>query len=170
MYYSVFNLFKIGIGPSSSHTVGPMVAAKTFLSSLSNITEISSITIDVYGSLALTGHGHATDKAILLGLEGYEPATVDPSIIDHRSDQIRSSKKIKLLGSHEISFIITEHMLFHMEKLLPHHSNGLCFSAYDEGGLKIANENYYSVGGGAVLSEADFGRNTLSFQSVNATL
>ncbi len=160
MYYSVFNLFKIGIGPSSSHTVGPMVAAKTFLSSLSNITEISSITIDVYGSLALTGHGHATDKAILLGLEGYEPATVDPSIIDHRSDQIRSSKKIKLLGSHEISFIITEHMLFHMEKLLPHHSNGLCFSAYDEGGLKIANENYYSVGGGAVLSEADFGRNT----------
>lgn len=160
MYYSVFNLFKIGVGPSSSHTVGPMVAAKLFLTTIGNIQNISSVKVDVYGSLALTGHGHATDKALLLGLEGYEPSTIDPSIIDARCEVIKKTNIINLLGQHEISFSTREHMPFHMEKLLPHHSNGLGFTAFDEKGNKIASENYYSVGGGAVLSEADFGRNT----------
>ena len=127
MYYSVFNLFKIGIGPSSSHTVGPMVAAKTFLESLVSISDVASVTVDVYGSLALTGHGHATDKAILLGLEGYEPATIDPSIIDERCEAIKSSSRINLLGKNQVPFSSRDHMPFHMEKLLPHHSNGLCF-------------------------------------------
>lgn len=160
MYYSVFNLFKIGIGPSSSHTVGPMVAAKTFLETIGNLEVVKSVKIDVYGSLALTGHGHATDKALMLGLEGYEPSTIDPSIIDSRCDEIRSSKTLKLFGRHEIQFILPDHMPFHMEKLLPHHSNGLCFTAVDAQGKIVTTENYYSVGGGAVLSEADFGRNT----------
>lgn len=160
MYYSVFNLFKIGVGPSSSHTVGPMVAAKTFLLSLNSFDSVASVVIDVYGSLALTGHGHATDKALLMGLEGYEPATIDPSIIDARCEEIRQSGKIRLLGKREIKFDLANNMPFHMEKLLPHHSNGLSFTAFDANGGKIASDNYYSVGGGAVLSEADFGRNT----------
>ena len=160
MYYSVFNLFKIGIGPSSSHTVGPMVAAKQFLLAISDITNVATLKVDVFGSLALTGLGHSTDKALLLGLEGYEPATIDPSIIDPRCLDIRSTSIIKLLDIHEIEFQVNKDMLFQMEKLLPHHSNGLSFMAFDSNGDKIASENYYSVGGGAVLSEADFGRNT----------
>ena len=160
MYYSVFNLFKIGIGPSSSHTVGPMVAAKAFLESLGNIDDVASVKVDVYGSLALTGLGHATDKAILLGLEGYVPATIDPSIIDERCEAIKSSNQIILLGKKQVSFSVRDDMPFHMEKLLPHHSNGLCFTAYKPNGEKISSENFYSVGGGAVLSDADIGRNT----------
>lgn len=160
MYYSVFNLFKVGVGPSSSHTVGPMVAARTFLCSINNLDQVASVVVDVYGSLALTGHGHATDKALLMGLEGQEPATIDPSIIDPRCEEIKNSRKLKLLGYKEIDFDVAENMPFHMEKLLPHHSNGLTFTAYNKEGNKVASENYYSVGGGAVLSEADFGRNT----------
>ena len=160
MYYSVFNLFKIGIGPSSSHTVGPMVAAKKFIESISNINEVVTVRVDVYGSLALTGHGHGTDKAILLGLEGHEPSTIDPCIIDERFEVIKLSNRINLLNKKEVSFSIRDDMSFHMEKLLPHHSNGLCFSAFKSSGDKIVSENYYSIGGGAVLSEADIGRNT----------
>ncbi|MBT5187505.1 MAG: L-serine ammonia-lyase [Kordiimonadaceae bacterium] len=160
MYYSVFNLFKIGIGPSSSHTVGPMIAAKNFLTSISNIADVFSVKVDVYGSLALTGHGHATDKAILLGLEGYEPATIDPAIIDDRFETIKETQSINILGQHVIAFSLREHMPFHMEKLLPRHSNGLCFTATNINGDVISSENYYSIGGGAVLNEADFGRNT----------
>ncbi|MCC3862035.1 L-serine ammonia-lyase [Pseudemcibacter aquimaris] len=160
MYYSVFNLFKIGVGPSSSHTVGPMLAAKDFLENIVSIEAVSSVKIDVYGSLALTGIGHATDKAILMGLEGNEPATIDPSIIDARCDEIKTSQRIKLLGKHEIYFSVADHMPFHMEKLLPHHSNGMTLSAYDEAGKLLSKDNYYSVGGGAIMREADFGRNT----------
>lgn len=160
MYYSVFNLFKIGVGPSSSHTVGPMVASNQFLKTIHNLDDVFSVKVDVYGSLALTGFGHATDKAILMGLEGHEPATVDPSIIDKRCDDIRKSNRLKLLGQNEIPFVLKDHMPFHMEKLLPHHSNGLTYTAYDSAGNIISKDNYYSVGGGAVMSEADFGRNT----------
>ena len=156
MYYSVFNLFKIGVGPSSSHTVGPMVAANQFLKSIGNLNNIVSVKVDVYGSLALTGFGHATDKALLMGLEGQEPAKIDPSIIDVRCEEIRKTNRLKLLGKHEISFATKDDMPFHMEKLLPHHSNGLTFTALDNDGKVISKENYYSVGGGAVMSEADF--------------
>ncbi|MDB4043943.1 hypothetical protein N9470_00465, partial [Emcibacteraceae bacterium] len=104
MYYSVFNLFKIGIGPSSSHTVGPMVAAKKFLESLTNINDVVTVKVDVYGSLALTGHGHATDKAILFGLEGYEPSTIDPCIINERFEVIKLSNRINLLNKKEVLF------------------------------------------------------------------
>lgn len=160
MYYSVFNLFKIGVGPSSSHTVGPMVAAKEFLTTLNNFDQVAEVKVDVFGSLALTGLGHATDKAILMGLEGHEPAIIDPAMIDSRCEEIRATNKIKLLNKSEIKFVVPEHMPFHMEKLLPHHSNGMTFTAFDENGKELARENYYSVGGGAVMNEADFGRNT----------
>jgi L-serine dehydratase len=160
MYYSVFNLFKIGVGPSSSHTVGPMVAAKEFLNSLNNIDLVTELKVDVYGSLALTGHGHATDKALLMGLEGNEPATIDPAMIDDRCAEIRSTNKIKLLGTNEIAFVVRDQMPFHMEKVLPHHSNGMTFTAYSADGKELSRENYYSVGGGAIMNEADFGRNT----------
>ncbi|MDG1858586.1 MAG: L-serine ammonia-lyase, partial [Emcibacteraceae bacterium] len=125
-----------------------------------NFDLVSEVKVDVYGSLALTGFGHATDKAILMGLEGYEPATIDPAMIDDRCDEIRSSQKIKLLNEKEINFVTAEHMPFHMEGLLPHHSNGMTYTAFDAAGKELARENYYSVGGGAVMNEADFGRNT----------
>ena len=160
MYYSVFNLFKIGVGPSSSHTVGPMVAANVFLKSISNLNDVASVNVDVYGSLALTGFGHATDKALLMGLEGQEPAKIDPEIIDKRSEEIREKNQLKLLGKKEIPFTPKDDMIFHMEELLPHHSNGLTFTAFADDGSIISKDNYYSVGGGAVMSEADFGRNT----------
>ena len=147
---------KLVFGPSSSHTVGPMVAANLFLKSINNISDVESVKVDVYGSLALTGFGHATDKALLMGLEGQEPATIDPAIIDGRCEEIRNSNRLKLLGDNEISFVFKDHMLFHMEELLPHHSNGLTFSAFDGNGKIISKDNYYSVGGGAVMSEADF--------------
>lgn len=160
MYYSVFNLFKIGVGPSSSHTVGPMVAANVFLKSISNLNDVASVNVDVYGSLALTGFGHATDKALLMGLEGQEPAKIDPEIIDKRSEEIREKNQLKLLGKKEIPFTPKDDMIFHMKELLPHHSNGLTFTAFADDGSIISKDNYYSVGGGAVMSEADFGRNT----------
>ena len=125
MYYSVFNLFKIGVGPSSSHTVGPMVAANLFLKTIGNLINIASVKVDVYGSLALTGFGHATDKALLMGLEGQEPSTIDPSIIDKRCEEIRKTNRLKLLGKHEISFTTKDNMPFHMEKLLFFHSSGM---------------------------------------------
>lgn len=163
MYLSVFDLFKIGIGPSSSHTVGPMVAARRFLLSLQeagHFAAVHKIHIDVYGSLALTGHGHGTDKALLLGLEGCEPDKTDPETIDARLEKIRASGRINLLEDREISFDDAKDMPFHMEKMLPHHSNGLGFFAYDEAGDLLSRENYYSIGGGFVASEAEFGRNT----------
>lgn len=160
MYYSVFNLFKIGVGPSSSHTVGPMLAAREFLRNLKNFDQVSSVKVDVFGSLALTGIGHATDKAILMGLEGHEPATIDPNMIDDRCAEIKQTSKINLLGKSEIDFLLAEHMPFHMEKLLPHHTNGMTFTAFDAAGKELSRENYYSVGGGAIMNEADFGRNT----------
>ena len=116
MYYSVFNLFKIGVGPSSSHTVGPMVAANVFLNSISNLNDVVSVNVDVYGSLALTGFGHATDKALLMGLEGQEPAKIDPEIIDKRSEEIREKNQLKLLGKKEIPFTPKDDMIFHMEE------------------------------------------------------
>jgi len=116
-----------------------MVVAKTYLLTLGDIDNVASIKVDVYGSLALTGHGHSTDKALLLGLEGHEPGTIDPSIIDQRCAAIKSSGLINLFGQKEVPFLMADHMLFHMEKLLPHHSNGLCFPATSADGAKIAS-------------------------------
>ncbi len=162
MYLSAFELFKIGIGPSSSHTVGPMVAARRFLKALDaadRLSTTSSIGVTIYGSLALTGIGHGTDKALILGLEGHDPATIDPDIIEERLNAVRQTGKIALLGRHPIQFDEKTTFQYRMEEQLPYHSNGLEFFAYDQDGELLAREVYYSVGGGFVQSEQDIGSN-----------
>ncbi|MBL4612942.1 MAG: L-serine ammonia-lyase [Emcibacter sp.] len=162
MFLSVFDLFKIGIGPSSSHTVGPMIAARRFVLSLKDaglFSEIDKIHIDVYGSLALTGAGHCTDVAILMGLMGYTPDSIDPDIVADTVAHVRESRTISLLQEKTISFAETTDMPFLMEGLLPHHTNGMGFKAFDQNGDLLSRDNYYSIGGGFVLSEAEMGKN-----------
>lgn len=157
MAISVFNLFSIGIGPSSSHTVGPMRAARLFAlhAEQSNFLQnIGSVKVDLYGSLALTGKGHATDMAILLGLEGETPEHIDPAQVSHLVNQIRSSKTLRLLGQHPIPFEESRQLLFHGDKQLPYHPNGMRFSAYDSQGKELASEVFYSVGGGFIVDHA----------------
>jgi len=163
MFLSVFDLFKIGIGPSSSHTVGPMIAARRFLLSLDGanlLSEIDKIHIDVYGSLALTGLGHGTDIALLLGLMGLSPETIDPDIIQDTTAQQRSQKNVNLLGKKIISFDDAKDVTFHREDLLPHHTNGMEFHAFDRQDVLLSRDCYYSIGGGFVSSEAEIGKNT----------
>ena len=163
MFLSVFDLFKVGIGPSSSHTVGPMIAARRFLLALEDsghFSAIAKIHIDVYGSLALTGMGHGTDIALILGLSGHEPDRIDPALIAGEVAAVRADKKIILLGKYGISFDPGQDMAFLMGEILPHHSNGMNFQAYGTDGELLARDNYYSVGGGFVLSDAEMGKNT----------
>ncbi|MDP8981692.1 MAG: L-serine ammonia-lyase [Acidobacteriota bacterium] len=155
---SLFDLFKIGIGPSSSHTVGPMRAARDFagrLQASALLERTSQVTVELYGSLALTGKGHGTDRAILLGLEGETPEGVDSNAIDARLAAIRESKRITLLGIREISLDETNNLLFHRTGLLPGHSNGMRYTAYDCTGQKLASEIYYSIGGGFIIREGE---------------
>lgn len=159
MTISIFDLFSIGIGPSSSHTVGPMRAAKTFITLLKEkhlLEKVASVKVELYGSLALTGKGHGTDIAILLGLEGETPEGVDPSYVQPRVATIRSELKLRLGGSHTIPFIEQDHLLFHKDQLLPMHSNGMCFSAYDASMHLLDSRVYYSVGGGFIVDSDSF--------------
>lgn len=161
MTISVFDLFSIGIGPSSSHTVGPMRAAKTFADLLKEqalLEKTKSVKVELYGSLALTGKGHGTDIAILLGLEAQTPEGVDPSYVQPRVASIRQQQRIQLDGIHPIFFDEKEHLLFHKDKLLPMHSNGMCFSAYDEQNQLLLSRVYYSVGGGFIVDGDSFNR------------
>lgn len=152
MAISVFNLFSIGIGPSSSHTVGPMRAARQFAINLNKlIPQVDHIKTDLYGSLALTGKGHGTDLAILLGLEGETPEGVDPDAVQTRVDTIRNSHQLHLFGKHFIPFHDAEHLIFHRDKSLPFHPNGMRFTAYDAGGKELLAEVWYSVGGGFIV-------------------
>jgi L-serine dehydratase len=149
---SIFDLFKIGIGPSSSHTVGPMRATRMFLEVLApQLPQVARITIELYGSLALTGRGHGTDLAVVLGLLGEQPEDVDPAAIEKELAEIHAWKKISLLRQHAITFQSDSDLLFHGAEVLPMHSNGMRFTAYDSGGNKIKQEIYYSVGGGFVV-------------------
>lgn len=154
MAISVFNLFSIGIGPSSSHTVGPMRAARMFVVNLEQkglLDDTSSIKVDLYGSLALTGKGHATDLAILLGLEGENPEGVDPNEVENKVATIRNTHKITLLGKKHIPFDEPTQLLFHYSKQLPYHPNGMRFTAYNQKGQEIRVDVYYSVGGGFIV-------------------
>jgi L-serine dehydratase len=151
MPVSLFQLFSIGIGPSSSHTVGPMRAARSFALSLNE--NPSSLSVELFGSLAMTGKGHATDLAILLGLEGYTPETVDPSFAKKRFEDIQETSVLMLCKKDPIYFDPKEHLIFHKGKRLPYHSNAMRFTAYDAKGEKIATQIYYSVGGGFVLNQ-----------------
>jgi len=153
---SVFELFKIGIGPSSSHTVGPMVAAGLFadeLVSSAKVDSVARIKTDLLGSLGATGKGHGSDKAILLGLSGDHPESVDVDTIDDRLKQIRETKKITLSTGHVIEFDEPRDLVMHRRKSLPFHPNAMCFAAFDAAGNALLERTYYSVGGGFVLDE-----------------
>ncbi|MCB2178627.1 L-serine ammonia-lyase [bacterium] len=152
---SVFDLFKIGIGPSSSHTVGPMRAARLFISSLQAqnlLTQTARVRVILYGSLALTGKGHATDKAILLGLLGEKPEEVNPDIVDRQVAEIREQQALTLLGGKTIPFDEASDLVFEQQETLPYHINGMRFSAMDAQGKILTGQDYYSVGGGFVVA------------------
>lgn len=158
MAVSIFDLFKIGIGPSSSHTVGPMRAARLFMTRVAEeglLRETARIQVGLYGSLALTGRGHGTDKAVMLGLAGEEPDTVDPDTIQGKLDEIHENHRIKLLGEHEIDFDPKGDLAFNKREKLPHHPNGMRFKAFDGDGNEQLSRDYYSVGGGFVVNKDD---------------
>lgn len=158
MPVSVFELFSIGIGPSSSHTVGPMRAAKKFVQDLQEEGKLDltgSLVVELYGSLAMTGHGHATDIALLLGLEGSSPEEVDPNAVESRIESIRETGFIKLLSRKQVPFSEEKHMLFLKGKRLPYHSNAMRFKALDGRGRELASAIYYSVGGGFVVAHEE---------------
>ncbi len=155
---SVFDLFTIGIGPSSSHSVGPMRAATRFVALLRErgvLGEVEAVRAELFGSLALTGKGHGTDKAVLLGLEGETPEEVETDSIDARVGAVRDSGRLELGGEKAIAFREAEHVLFHRHETLPEHSNALRFSAFDAAGEELISRVYYSVGGGFVLDEEE---------------
>ena len=164
MAISVFDLFSVGIGPSSSHTVGPMRAAKRFLESLENAGELeraARISVELFGSLALTGRGHGTDRAVLLGLLGESPEEVDPDRVPGLLEEIADRRKIRLLGRREIPFDIAKDLRFVRRERLPLHSNGMRFMAYSEEGEEISTRLYYSVGGGFVVNDQEAGEDRL---------
>ncbi|MFF9278519.1 L-serine ammonia-lyase [Streptomyces griseosporeus] len=164
MAISVFDLFSIGIGPSSSHTVGPMRAARMFARRLRNeglLDSVASVRCELYGSLGATGHGHGTPKAVLLGLEGDSPRTVDVESADERVESIKAQGRIRLLGEHEIPFSFDDDLVLHRRKALPYHANGMTIWAYDADGTEVLSKTYYSVGGGFVVDEDAVGENRI---------
>jgi len=155
---SIFEIFKVGIGPSSSHTMGPMRAAEhftTILESKSVLGSVQRVQAELYGSLALTGHGHGTDRAILLGLSGEVPDQVDPETIEPRLATIRSNKTVHLRGKRAIPFEEARDLLFHREQTLAQHSNGMRFRAFGESTAELAHQVYFSIGGGFILREGE---------------
>ena len=170
MNTSLFELFKIGIGPSSSHTVGPMRAALRFLRELDAqhlLDKVESVTIDLYGSLALTGHGHGTDRAILLGLLGQSPDTVVLDQIDAMLERVRSEHRLNLAGRRDIPFVEGEQLRFHRDQMYPDpghatHPNGMRFTAFDAMKNAIAADVLYSIGGGFILSAGELEQSSLA--------
>ena len=159
MSISIFDIFSIGIGPSSSHTVGPMLAANRFIKNLNSnklLDNIKRIKVELYGSLALTGKGHATDKAVLLGLEGFCPETVDPQTMGPRMQEIIECQKLHLNNKKLINFSYEKDLLFLQKELLPKHTNGMRFLAFDADDDNICNEVYYSIGGGFIVRDDEF--------------
>jgi L-serine dehydratase len=158
MAVSVFELFKIGIGPSSSHTVGPMRAAHTFVQRLNLsgfLPQTHRLQVTLFGSLAFTGRGHCTDKAVILGLSGQLPDQIDPDSIDGILETIQAEAQIRLSDACKIGFCEKTDLIFNKLKTLPHHSNGMRFSAYDLDDNLLLERDYYSVGGGFVVSPDD---------------
>lgn len=161
MDISIFDIFSVGIGPSSSHTVGPMRAAQAFVMRLydeGRLTQVQRVYIELFGSLAYTGKGHRTDKAVALGLEGFLPDTIDPEYLESRSNMIAEQKRISLLSEHSISFNSEQDFLFNLTDTLPGHPNALRFSAFDRRGSVIHSHVYYSVGGGFIADEDQVNR------------
>jgi L-serine dehydratase len=161
MSLSVLDIFKIGLGPSSSHTMGPMNAACAFVGDLEEsdlLERTARVGAQLYGSLALTGLGHCTDRAVLLGLEGHRPEEMDPGAIEPALARIRTSGRLQLGGRHEIVFDEPLDLLFHRDQTLPLHTNGMRFTALDHAGEPLHREEFYSTGGGFIVRAAEFGR------------
>ena len=154
MKTSIFDLFKIGIGPSSSHTVGPMRAARRFATELLAFPSLSRVRVELYGSLALTGIGHGTDRALLLGLSGEEPDTVDTTQVDSMIERIRTTETLIIGGKIPVPFHIDSDLAFHKDLILPGHSNGMRFVAY-HGADELFRKVYYSIGGGFIIEEGE---------------
>ncbi|MBQ1044272.1 MULTISPECIES: L-serine ammonia-lyase [unclassified Micromonospora] len=153
---SVFDLFSVGIGPSSSHTVGPMRAARTFVAGLKadgQLADVARVRAELFGSLGATGHGHGSDRAVLLGLEGEVPETVDTDSVGPRVERIRTQRRLELFGSQGIDFDPDADLVLHRRRSLPYHPNGMTFAAYDAAGNEVRTRTYYSVGGGFVVDE-----------------
>ena len=162
MFLSVFDIFKIGVGPSSSHTMGPMVAASLFLDELRSgdkpgfsVDEVEKIQVSLHGSLAFTGKGHATDRAVILGLVGYLPNTVNPDQIDETISQVNATQTIEPKGFNQLRFNPKEDLVFDYENILVGHTNGLKFRAFDGLNRLLLESIYYSIGGGFVLTEEE---------------
>jgi len=161
MAISVFDLFSVGIGPSSSHTVGPMRAARMFARRLKSeglLAQAAAVRAELFGSLGATGHGHGTPRAVLLGLEGNSPRTVDLEQADRDVARIRETGRLRLLGrdlaaAHEIAFDEPTQLILHRRRSLPYHANGMTLCAYDTAGVPLLEKTYYSVGGGFVVDE-----------------
>ena len=161
MAISVFDLFSIGIGPSSSHTVGPMRAAGLFVRRLKAqglLAQTDSVRAELFGSLGATGHGHGAPKAVMLGLEGYSPRTVDIQQSEHDVARVRETGRLRLLGAelgaaHEITFDEPNQLIMHRRRALPYHANGMTLCAYDSEARPLLEKTYYSVGGGFVVDE-----------------
>jgi L-serine dehydratase len=159
MAISVFDLFSIGIGPSSSHTVGPMRAARTFSRALADdglLGRVTRVRVELFGSLGATGHGHGSDRAVILGLEGEQPETVDTATIAERVAAVRARGSVRLLGKHEVT-LAEDDLVLHRRRSLPYHPNGMWFLAYDEAGEEVRKRTFYSVGGGFVVDETAAG-------------
>ncbi|CAM3528893.1 L-serine ammonia-lyase [Paracidovorax anthurii] len=157
MAISVFDLFKIGIGPSSSHTVGPMRAARMFTHALEHqglLPSVGRVVAQLHGSLGATGKGHGSDTAVLLGLAGHEPDTVDVDRLAGYVADIRAHRSLPLAGRHAIGFEERRDLLFYALQPLPFHANGLRFAAHDAAGALLHEATYYSVGGGFIVSDA----------------
>jgi L-serine dehydratase len=156
---SVFDLYSVGIGPSSSHTVGPMRAAKLFADGLvadGRLAQVARVRAELFGSLGATGHGHGSEKAVLLGLEGEEPATVDIATYDERAAAIKATGRLLLAGVHDVG-LGADDFVMHRRRSLPGHPNGMRFEAYDGSGALVRERVYYSVGGGFVVDGSAVG-------------
>ncbi len=163
MTISVFELFKIGVGPSSSHTVGPMVAARRFglwLEGEGLLEKTAHVTVDLYGSLALTGKGHASDTAIVAGLAGEVPDQTDAARIMSHWRQVNDTGRLALIDKHFVAFQPADDIRFLQRERQPYHSNAMAFEAFDREGVSLARRLYYSIGGGFVLDEDETGRNS----------
>ncbi|MES2070457.1 MAG: L-serine ammonia-lyase [Pseudomonadota bacterium] len=159
----VFDLFKIGVGPSSSHTVGPMLAARRFLLECPELFKASKVQVALYGSLALTGHGHATDKAILLGLMGETPQDLVPDSVDGKLAAVAGSGSLRLLGEYSIKFNIADDLLWHKQEVLPGHPNGMRFTLTRNDG-SVCERVFYSTGGGFIYAEEELENSKSSAQ------
>lgn len=162
MVHGVFELFKIGVGPSSSHTMGPMSAAARFVHELAaagRLVDVVGVRAELYGSLALTGKGHATDRAVMLGLEGLEPAGIDPDAADRRLARIRETGTLALADTKRVVFDEARDLVFFQKKRLPFHSNGMRFVVLGEDGAELLSAVFYSVGGGAIVAEDEVAGN-----------